>query len=251
MLTNHSRSRMRDRSSVESAFRPTQLPSCVLWLRADLGITLNAGNVSAWANQGSAAGSASQGTGTSQPTYTTTGFGATSQPYLSFDATSDYLDLTTVGSLGTAYTFVFAVRYRSYTASNCIASVVNSGLADYNNATTAILGHVNAGTGLEHYVNGARGVATRPTANTAAIVSMVQNATVSDVYVNGTVGTQVGNTGALNAAMIRFGARSIPGVSNYSRIDLAEAIGFGRALSAAELLNLHRKLGAFYGITVA
>lgn len=53
----------RDRSrTADAAFVPTRLPGCALWLRADLGITLNGSTVSAWANQGTLGGSVSTAT---------------------------------------------------------------------------------------------------------------------------------------------------------------------------------------------
>lgn len=232
-------------------FLPTHLSGCALWLRADLGVTLNGSTVSAWANQGSVVASATQGTAAAQPTWNATGFGTASRPYLSFDGTGDYLDLA-LGAVGTAYTFVFAARYRAYVASDCIASAVNGGLNDYNASSTAIFGHVSAGATLEHYVNGARGAVARPTVNTPAVVTITASGAQSTVRVNGTAGTPVALTGAsLSATTLRLGARSIPGASNFSDVDTAEAVGFARLLSAAEIALLERYMGARYGITVA
>ena len=232
-------------------FQPLQMPGCVLWMRADLGITLISGAGSGWANQASTGGSATQGTALSRPTWNATGFGTNSRPYFSFDGSNDYMDLTGLGAIGSAYGFFAAVRYRSYVTSDCIASVVDGVSADYNSNSTAVFGHVSAGTTLEHYVNGARGNATRPTANTAAILSCQQQQGKSDVYVNGTAGSQGSLTASLTAATLRIGARSIPGASNYSRVDIAELILCVGALSTATIAAIHRYLGGYHGVTVA
>jgi hypothetical protein len=80
-----------------AAFTPTSLSGCVLWLRADLGVTLNGSTVSAWADQSSAGNHASQGTAANQPTYSaTSGPGSTSG--ITFDGTADYLAANGVAS---------------------------------------------------------------------------------------------------------------------------------------------------------
>lgn len=67
------RDRGRSRPSTRS-WLPTDLgASLALWLRSDLGITLNGGNVSAWADQSSNARHFTQGTAGAQPTYDTGG----------------------------------------------------------------------------------------------------------------------------------------------------------------------------------
>lgn len=49
-------------------FKPTNISGCVLWLRADLGKTLNGSTVSQWNDQSSSGNNASQGTAANQPT---------------------------------------------------------------------------------------------------------------------------------------------------------------------------------------
>lgn len=59
------------------AWTPLQLGSSLaLWLRADLGVTLNGATVSAWADQSGNGRHATQGTAARQPTYNATGIGA-------------------------------------------------------------------------------------------------------------------------------------------------------------------------------
>jgi hypothetical protein len=50
-------------------WRPTRIPGCVLWLRADLGVTLVSGKVSAWADQSGMGNHFTQATGADQMAY--------------------------------------------------------------------------------------------------------------------------------------------------------------------------------------
>lgn len=97
-------------------FSPADLRPA-LWLRADLGITLNSGNVSAWADQSGNGRHLTQGTMGAQPAYATTG-GPANGATVALD-TAHYL----VGS-GVASTWAFLhasalslfVVYRTTTA---------------------------------------------------------------------------------------------------------------------------------------
>jgi hypothetical protein len=93
-----------------SYFLPTQVAGCMLWLRGDLGITIGAG-VSSWADQSGQGNNATQGTGTKQPAYSSSG-GSNAQPAITFNGTSDYLS----GSgtpLGGSATLFAVLKYAS------------------------------------------------------------------------------------------------------------------------------------------
>lgn len=102
-------------------FSPLDLAPA-LWLRSDLGITLNAGNVSAWADQSGNARHYNQVTAGAQPIYTASG-GANSTPYLELGGTR-YLDATTAAS---TYKFL-------HTGCSVIA-VLRTSLANPNDIT--------------------------------------------------------------------------------------------------------------------
>jgi hypothetical protein len=79
------------RPSGARGFLPRDLGGLVLWLRSDLGITLNAGNVSAWADQSGNGNNATQGTAAKQPAYVASDAGYGGRPTLSFASASAQL----------------------------------------------------------------------------------------------------------------------------------------------------------------
>lgn len=77
-------------------FVPTQLAGCVLWLRSDLGISLNGSNVSAWADQSGQGNNVTQGVAGQQPAYSTSDASYGGRPSLSFaQASTQFLKSST------------------------------------------------------------------------------------------------------------------------------------------------------------
>lgn len=72
-------------------FTPLVVAGCKIWLRADLGVTLNGATVSAWANQADAAflASVAQAVAANQPTFRASGINGL--PDLDFDGANDLL----------------------------------------------------------------------------------------------------------------------------------------------------------------
>lgn len=73
-----------------TAWKPTDVAGCKLWLKADAGITKDGSDyVSAWADQSGNGNDASQGTGTNQPLWVDTQLNG--KPVIRFDGINDYL----------------------------------------------------------------------------------------------------------------------------------------------------------------
>jgi hypothetical protein len=68
------------------SFVPTDIAGCEVWLRSDLGLTFNSGNVSTWKDQSGQGHDCSQGTSTRQPAYNVSPINGI--PTLFFDAST-------------------------------------------------------------------------------------------------------------------------------------------------------------------
>lgn len=106
------------------AFVPTQLPGCVLWLRADLGITQATG-VSIWADQSPNGNNFTQSTGANQPGYNTTGNARGTGPALTFNGTSQFLGAA-AAILGNTNFSLFVVMKDTSPASSLLAASFGS-----------------------------------------------------------------------------------------------------------------------------
>lgn len=87
-------------TAARKPFQPTDIPNCVVWLRADLGVVIGTGNrIARWQNQGSG-GSAFDGTahGGTGPLYSASG-GLNNQAHIIYD-TSAFLDWGYTNYLG-------------------------------------------------------------------------------------------------------------------------------------------------------
>ena len=232
------------------------LPSAILWLRADAGVTQSSYAVSAWASQGSVAGvSATQSTGAAKPTLVPGALNG--RPVLRFDG-GDYLEIAYNASLDPASALTIAYVCRSTTTSR------------------VVIGRPYAATHTDPYFNWLI-----YHAGTATDVSMRVNA--SDVYVsnlatavptanawlapagyiytlNGSArklrrnGVQVGATqsGATisytNNVGLRIGGNAVGGEGLVG--DIAEVMLFNSVLSDASVALVERYFAAKYGFSL-
>lgn len=105
-------------------FVPTDLAGCVLWLRADLGISIGTG-VSAWADQSGQGNNYSQGTGANQPGIAANGNARGNGPALTFSGATQYL-FRASSPLGNNTLSCFVV-FKATAASIALSMGVNAG----------------------------------------------------------------------------------------------------------------------------
>lgn len=119
-----------------ASFAPSDLTNLSLWLRADYGITLNGSKVAQWDDKSGNGRNFANATGSSQPTYNSTG-GSNNQPYIKFTRASEtHLDLTNSYLSSLTGLTVFIVYYEPDPAGNQIP-ISSTGYASmkqrYNN----------------------------------------------------------------------------------------------------------------------
>lgn len=228
------------------------LPSAILWLRADAGVTQSSNAVSAWASQGSVSGvSATQGTGSAKPTLAPGAIGG--RPALLFDG-GDYLEIAYNASLDPASALTLAVVCRS------------------SSANSVIVGRPYAATHVDPYFNWmlyhapTNDASMRVNASDVTVTNLSKTVTTASawLYPAGYVytlsgsarklrrnGVQVGATQAgatisyTNSVGIRIGGNAVGGEGLVGL--LAEVMLFDSVLSDASIALVERYFAAKYG----
>jgi hypothetical protein len=231
-------------------FVPTQLSGCTLWLRGDLGVTLNGATVSAWGDQSGNASHFTQGTAAAQPTYEAAG-GPLSTPDLLFDGSNDFLAGPLAFALVTANAWTaFAVFRATSIATNAADS------AAYNN------------TGLLADVAGDWGLLLRSTpyvqaygwdGNSDVASVTIATGTWTMVDARHDTGSLVARTHDQAEVSAAHGDTLTPGVTNLGRGyttnfyngRVAEVIVYSRALTSSERTQVRSYLGGRYGLVMS
>ena len=232
--------------------------SCVVWLRADSGITLNGGTVSAWADQSGRSNDLSQSTASQQPTWTQSGLNG--EPELSFDGVDDVLTGPSFfGLLSAADSWMTVAVCRDWTwggstAHNTGRAVLGapSGGGGYFNQT--MLSQAGGGPGGGFYNGSAHKTAKAAAAGSqgAALVWSMRNESGDlTVRVNGTDGTTVSGAGSVQsqATTLAVGHGTGSGTSTaFWDGAISEVLIFDGALAAVEVAALEGYLFARYGV---
>ncbi len=173
------------------------------WVEADLGITLNAGNVSDWADQSTNGRHLTQGTAANQPLYVASG-GLNNEPYVDCDNVNDFLEhifAISSPSAGDPTTIYALVRCPTWTSNDDIISGTGgaANLVIRNLTTAPNLGQANSTA-----TNANNGL----TLNTWGIVTAQYTNSVADFVRIGSGGTPVtgGNAGSQGSPGQRVGA---------------------------------------------
>lgn len=205
-------------------FSPLDITGLTAWWRADLGITLNGGTVSAWADQSGNGNHLIQGTGSAQPTYNASG-GANNQAFLAFDGGDILARAAAVIGVST-YTYFLVLRQ---TTGSTLQRLMccgggGSGVGMYMTAANN-RGLVNHGVAVQDDA--------AYTLNTDEVWTADRDGTTTRFFVNGTQ-TAIGNSGSIPtapAALTEIGGASATG-EYIGRI--YEGFYYNRLLNTAE-----------------
>jgi hypothetical protein len=238
-----------------TVFDPSFVPGLVLWLRGDLGITLNAGNVSAWADQSGSGHDATQPTAIQQPA-TSTSIGG--QACVSFNGSTG-MRLPNFGALGAKT--VFYVRKFNVTPSGRNTAIalndgVNRTYVEYSTASTHLLFAADFGAAVTC-------LGVTETLNTVSHADWIDynggTNTLAPSYANyfdgaaTTVATTAASIADLVTDFASIGARitSAAALSQGINCDFAEILAFNANPSTANRNKVSGYIQTRYGITMA
>jgi len=241
-----------------AGFSPSDL-NPLLWLDAGVGVTETAGATSAWANQGSGATDATQGTALNQPTYNASGFGANSKPYLDFDGTNSYLTLGSVDYSKLTQHSVFSVfEADSVSGGRTIISDNNNA----NSAPTYGLSQAIPGDSTIENTYGDEGLATFRVVRSTETVTTATEYILNHTYASGDTLTSIRLNGVgLTESSIAGTGTTIAGTKYNMSIGrrgdfnnfyfdgkIAEILIFNSVLSTDDIASMETYLSSKYGI---
>ncbi len=234
-----------------TATEPIPLPALAdlrLWLRADKGVTEEAGAVSAWNDQSGNFNNSIQATATKRPVLVPNALNG--KPVLRFDGIDDSLvaaSSPTLAIVGDISTF-FVVRFDDFTTFRAVWAKTQGNQP----ASTDFYTQPNSGIPRVFRGNGSGGgfadADSAPVAGEYAIVGFDQSGTTLHHYLNGALNGQ----GEITATLGDTGAPLLIGTrgDQFTRMkgDIAEIILYDTALSDTDRAALHTYLSARYGI---
>lgn len=237
--------RIRGSAGRSSFFVPTQIQNCLLWLRSDIGITTNPGNgrVSGWADQSGNSNHAAQSTAANQPAYAASQMNGL--PALRGDGAAYYMK-TSAFTLGAQATLITVVQ-----PSAALGNSVRLLEQDYSQTYYLGADVVASPTKYKLIVNNGTLAATTVSepSTTNHIVTGLYAPTTGRVYANGTLGGSDTFTAPSNLSQALYLMAAAAGGFLFTGY-MAEVIAYNRALTAAELTQVHRYLGGRYGVPV-
>ena len=224
----------------EGGFRPPGIGGCILWLRADMGITLNGSDVSAWADQSGNGNDADQTTPADQPAYEASG-GPNSKPCVTFDSgNTEYMNIAGMTDASNDYT-IFAVINEldgsaGVTENIFSTSTTNSHYGTNRTGDVAMFDGAVWRTGMA-CMTGEQILCWRLDSGSLAMDFWRDGTKLGSAAYDGN--DVIGNTVYLGTGQ---------GPLNYVDAKVAEFIIYNRKLNSAELALVHAYLSSRYGI---
>jgi hypothetical protein len=226
---------------------PPQLAKLSVWYKADEGITLNATDVAAWANQGTAGGSAAQGTAANQPLYVEDG--QNGLPVIRFNGTTDFLSQALL-TLPSRFTIIVAGKF-----TNAKDLFIEHGPEAINNPGFFLFGDGSGGLTSVH--RGGTKEFTTSAANAMGSAWATFGATYNGDWSVSKSGTAItvtpgGDPSVADSTLEEtLWICSRVGTSFFSDGDLGEILIWDDPLSAGDFAAAEDYLGARWGVAIA
>lgn len=227
-------------SAPETALDHVAASAVLSYHRADLGITLNGSNVSAWADQSGNAHNYAQGTAGAQPAYQVTG-GPNSTAGILFDGTDDLLVNTTLAfpSPSTTPTMIWMVVEQ-------VSWTNNDTLIGANSATLAgLIYQVTASPQIVQY-SGSNGTANSglTVGSPKRVYAYYDNVGDNRLKAAGTTATMTGIVGTNSATGRTIGGRQ---AANFANMRIMELLYMNRDFTGSEESDLDAYVTSRYG----
>lgn len=218
------------------------------WFRSDLGITLNASAVSAWADQSGTGNAAMlQGTGSAQPTFAPNAINGL--PGLTFDGTADNM-AAAVSGIGNFATAIVVLQRVAATANGTGWLSLNDGAANDGLQAGAFTIFENSSGGVINlFRNSVAGPTFTHPGNGVPFVLVTQyDGTNNTGSLNCVSGSPAASSGSFSTATSFLIGSRFPAVATFANVTIAEVVFLKRPLSDQEI----RAFGAYartrYGI---
>ncbi len=237
-----------------ATFKPTSLTGLVLWLDANVGVTVTS-TVSAWADQSGNNNNATQGTANFQPTVNATG--VKGKPSIHFEA-GTHLGIADTATLqwGTG-DFYVALVMKEATASNTYGMVFSKQAPNYPFPGPGIFANFTLPSqtttwgGQEDYTNYISTATTGLNNNAAHQFSFARAGTVLSVRIDGAPdGTNATDAGATDVSavgsVVSIGANTTGGQALTG--DIAEIIAVKGTTSQSDITNVEAYLKTKYSL---
>lgn len=206
---------------VDDDFIPPHISGCVLWVKAEIGLTVSGGTISRWADQSGLSHDLLQAIQANQPTYNTTG-GPLNRPYISAVAASNQFMQTAPFTLNQPEHVFLTGKFTTATvAGTLIDGNTGNHMRVFRNGATTVTGY--AGVQLV-------GAVTTP--QNWHVYDTQFNGASSGITIDGTSAT-TGNAGANNGGGVTicdFGG----GAGDPADCGITDIIIYNRTLTSAE-----------------
>ena len=218
-------------------FLPTDISGLVMWLAADLGLTLNNGDpVTTWLDQSGNGNDVTQAVAGKKPTFTTAIING--KPVVRFDGAGDYLK---------AVAFALNQPEHVFLVMKVIVGLLNQYYFDGDAQDDMAAIQRSAGANFAQFAGAFGPTVTLGTTN-FRIINALYNGALSNVSLDGGA-DNLGNVGAINALGVSIGGNGVD--ASHSNFDLAEFLIYDVDLSADEESSVETYLSNKYGIALA